>query len=135
MSKYFRYEEQQYNVLYHRLLVKSVGECLICSKELEYIPTKKGIHKPRSNLALHHINADKSDYNLYNLSILCHGCHIRLGHKDHQSFRPNILIFSLGHLDELLLEEKPLYRKNYKKIRQMSKKVYNPNYYKLKGEF
>jgi hypothetical protein len=58
-----------------------------------------------------------------------------LAHKGNKSFRNDIFIFSIGHLDDLLLDEKPVYKKNYKKIRQISKKVYKPHYYKMNGGF
>jgi|WetSurMetagenome_2_1015567.scaffolds.fasta_scaffold174624_4 hypothetical protein len=90
MTRYQKYNNGLYKDGLHRDLRTKVGKCLYCG-ELEQVKevfrwTKdeygdrniKAV--PYTNLNIHHIDGDKANYSLHNLTVLCQTCHITYGH-------------------------------------------------------
>ena len=90
MTRYQRYDNGLYKDGLHKDLRTKVGKCLYCgieenvTKVFRWVKDEYGERNikavPHTNLHIHHIDGNKTNYSLQNLTVLCSSCHARYGH-------------------------------------------------------
>jgi hypothetical protein len=69
----------RYNDRLHKTLKQKVKKCLWCGEKEKTIVLENGLKF--TNLNIHHIDGNKFNNDLDNLTVLCRNCHRTLGHE------------------------------------------------------